>query len=93
MSETVLQPQAPPQLQKYNPVPLRSIFFTGLPQPHLLWSFGSIAQLQSGPQVQASAVLPSIQITWPPAISLPQLHFPGFRETLLHLHSGPQLHQ
>jgi hypothetical protein len=43
--------------------------------------------------VQASAVLPSTKTTWPPAISLPQEHLPGFVDTELHLHSGPQLHQ
>jgi len=90
-SETVLQWQDPPQLQKLIPVPSRLTRLTAVPHRHFVGSLASRPpHLQPSPHWHRIASLPSIFSTWPHLRSTPQAHLPGLVETVLHWHSGPQ---
>jgi hypothetical protein len=90
-SESVLQAQEPPQLQKYIPVPSMLTRLTGLPHMHLLGSLGSRpAQLQPSAHWQRIASFPSTLRTCPHFIGFPQAQLPGCVLIELQSHCGPQ---
>jgi hypothetical protein len=89
LSEIVLHEHPAPQLQTYNP--FRLTLLTALPQPHFVGSVSLILQWQSLPHVQRMASSFSIFKTCIGTRSLPQLHLPGFVDTVLHLQWSPQL--